>query len=97
MKSLEKYKSANKFIADAWYDSRLKSVHVDNLKRDIPRKRVADGRFILDLELKSKGSRLAAEIVQAEAAFEKLTFTGCKNLADVRDRSHRNTRRRAPL
>jgi hypothetical protein len=87
MKKEKKYKEANKFVADAWYDSRKSSVYVDNMKREIPSKRVNDGRFILARELDTKTAKLGAEVLTAEAKFEKLTFKGAKDLAQVKDRS----------
>ena len=74
MKKEKKYKEANKFVADAWYDSRKPSVYVDNMKREIPSKRVNDGRFILARELDTKTAKMGAEVLTAEAKFEKLTF-----------------------
>ena len=89
MKKEKKYKEANKFVADAWYDSRKPSVYVDNMKREIPSKRVNDGRFILARELDTKTAKMGAEVLTAEAKFEKLTFKGAKDLAQVKDRSYK--------
>ena len=89
MKKEKKYKEANKFVADAWYDSRKSSVYVDNMKREIPSKRVNDGRFILARELDTKTAKMGAEVLTAEAKFEKLTFKGAKDLAQVKDRSYK--------
>ena len=89
MKKVDKYKKANAFIADAWYDSRKASTHVNNLKREIPKKKVNDGRFILALELESKEAKHSSQVIQAETKFGKLTFGGVKSLADVKERSHK--------
>jgi hypothetical protein len=90
MKSHPKYKAANKMIAGIWHDTRKpSSIHVSNLLRRIPARKLNDGRFILKAELESKKAQLGGQVVAAEAEFEKLSFGKAKTLAEVQNTSEK--------
>jgi hypothetical protein len=90
MKSHPKYKAANKVIAGIWHDTRKpSSIHVSNLLRRIPARKLNDGRFILKAELESKKVQLGGQVVAAEAEFEKLSFGKAKTLAEVQNTSEK--------
>ena len=90
MKSHPKYKAANKMIAGIWHDTRKpSSIHVSNLFRRIPARKLNDGRFILKAELESKKAQLGGQVVAAEAEFEKLNFGKAKTLAEVQNTSEK--------